>query len=198
MRLILVRHGLTDDNIEGILQGPVAKPLNEEGQRQAERLGRRLSIQKIDSIFSSDLSRAWATAQTISQHHPHTIPIIDRRLRERYVGDLGGRPFEDFMTAAEKEKTNSIRFRPVGGESSSDVARRAARWHEDVLRQRYGQLVVVVSHGAWLRSYLAWLFHGVVDERNRDYKHDNTGMSVIDLHESRPKLIRLNDTAHLA
>ncbi len=197
MRLILIRHGLTDENLTDILQSGQGESLNERGRQQAELLARRLSIHKIDGIYSSDLPRAWQTAQSISRTHRPLVPMVDRRLRERSVGVMGGRASGDFAEAANDDGLPHSHYRPRGGEALTDVAERAATWHEDALRRHYGQLVVVVTHGAWLRAYLNWLLHGNVDDRNRLYKHYNTGMTVIDLHESKPKLIMLNDISHL-
>lgn len=198
MRLILVRHGLTDDNVNGILQGQNGKPLNDRGRQQAESLAKRLSVHRVDGIFTSDLERAHQTAAIISRYHRHVVPHIDRRLRERAAGEHGGRPHDDFAQAARDQAAERTHYRSGGGETLVEVAHRASHWHHDLLLSHYGRLLVVVSHGAWLRGYLNWLLDGEVNNRNWDYKHYNTGMTVVDLHGSKPKLIMLNDISHLA
>ena len=62
-RLLLVRHGLTDHNVDRRVAGYTDIDLNEEGFRQAEKLSKRLADEKIDAAFSSDLQRAVDTAK---------------------------------------------------------------------------------------------------------------------------------------
>ena len=66
MKLFLTRHGQTDWNIAGRYQGQSDTPLNETGLRQAAQIAKRLSKETIHAIYTSDLSRAANTAQSIA------------------------------------------------------------------------------------------------------------------------------------
>ena len=90
LRLILARHGQTDWNVHHRYQGHAQVPLNGRGLQQAAALGRRLAGQGIDAIRSSDLPRAWMTAEVIAS--ACDLPIeLDPRLREMDFGDWQGR-----------------------------------------------------------------------------------------------------------
>ncbi len=80
--ILLVRHGETDWNRAKRLQGHLDISLNQEGITQANRLGKSLANESIDIAYSSDLSRAFDTAQAILAQRsiPH---FIDQSLRER-------------------------------------------------------------------------------------------------------------------
>ena len=67
MVLLIVRHGRTVANAEGLLQGRVDNPLDEEGVRQAKQIGAALG--PIDVVVSSPLQRALQTAEPLSLIH---------------------------------------------------------------------------------------------------------------------------------
>ena len=83
MKIFTVRHGQTNWNIERRLQGHTDTPLNAEGLAQAEKVAKRLSSEKVDAIYTSDLSRAFKTAEAINQHHNAKIitpPLLGQNL----------------------------------------------------------------------------------------------------------------------
>ncbi len=92
MLIGLVRHGKTDWNAEGKIQGQTDIPLNEEGKAQAIALANRLSGEERiwDAVVSSDLKRAFATAQIIAEKLGIPLLESDSRLRERYFGEVEG------------------------------------------------------------------------------------------------------------
>src|SRR5919201_5393932 len=67
-RLVLVRHAQSTWNVLGRIQGQLDPPLSERGREQAQRLGERLSAQRWAAFYSSDLARAWETAELIAQN----------------------------------------------------------------------------------------------------------------------------------
>ncbi|MDE3090678.1 MAG: histidine phosphatase family protein, partial [Chloroflexota bacterium] len=89
MRLLLIRHGETDWNNEGRIQGHTDTPLNARGFEQAKRLAARLACEKLDAIYTSPLARARATADLIAQEHG-VAAMLDDRLKEKYLGELEG------------------------------------------------------------------------------------------------------------
>lgn len=97
MRIGLIRHGLTDWNAAGRIQGQTDIPLNGEGREQAERLGRRLLTEEYqwDYIITSGLSRAQETGEIISKLL--NVPLLepDARLKERAFGQIEGLTSEE-------------------------------------------------------------------------------------------------------
>src|SRR5262249_4760161 len=87
--LFLFRHGETDWNREGRLQGHTDTPLNATGVAQAERLSESLRPHRLDAVVSSDLSRALTTAQIVAD--ALRVPLlVDPGLRETDVGAAEG------------------------------------------------------------------------------------------------------------
>ena len=87
--LFLFRHGETDWNREGRLQGHVDTPLNTTGLAQAHTLGKRLRQHRLDAVLSSDLSRARTTAQIVAMAIGAPL-FIETGLRETNVGEAEG------------------------------------------------------------------------------------------------------------
>ncbi|UZJ51395.1 hypothetical protein CBS101457_000715 [Exobasidium rhododendri] len=99
VRLLIVRHGETDCNVQGIIQGQLDTELNGVGRRQAEHAGAELSKHHIDEVYASPLRRAKDTADTIVAVHPHhgssqMAYWTDDRLKERAFGTLEGKTFD--------------------------------------------------------------------------------------------------------
>ena len=113
MRLILVRHGETEENIKKLIQGQLQGILTDNGKKQAGELAERLKHEKIDAIYTSDSARAYDTAKEVHKHHTNIPLLLDKRLRERYWGALEGRH------QSEKYKW------PEGAETDDDLVERA-------------------------------------------------------------------------
>ena len=87
MKIILTRHGRTVENDAGILQGHLPGTLNELGKSQAAKVAERLSSERIDRAYSSDLARAADTARAIMAFHPEAELRFTEELRESSLGD---------------------------------------------------------------------------------------------------------------
>jgi len=151
--LILIRHGETEWNSEGRLQGHEDVPLNRVGRAQADALGARLAAERFHALYSSDLKRALATAQRISAATGHEV-VRDTRLRERHLGVLQGVRRD---TADETKpdvfalyKASDPDYVIPGGESSRQFSARVLACIDDLLHRHAGETVVVVAHGGVL------------------------------------------------
>lgn len=89
MRLILVRHGETQENVDGIIQGWLDTKLNDNGIRQAKRASEGLN-ESFTEIYSSDLARCVDTAKFFRDKYLDVPYCEDFRLRERNYGDIQG------------------------------------------------------------------------------------------------------------
>lgn len=147
--IALIRHGVTDWNAQMRAQGHTDIPLNEEGLRQAERLGARLGGESWDFAYSSDLGRAMETARrAVAAHGLAVVP--DARLREMYLGQIEG------TTEAERNRRWGDNWRELdlGGETREAVAERGARAIHDIADRHSGKRVLVVSHGGLIGAAL--------------------------------------------
>lgn len=196
MKLIIVRHGYTDDLRQGIVQGHRPIPLNRRGQRQAKLLAQALKKLKVNHIYSSDIVRAKQTAEAIAVYHEHLTVTYLPVLREKDAGIFAGQSHR-YTKRVLKKKYYSYSHRPRGGESWSDVSERAVRSLRLFRRRHPRGTVLVVSHGGWISALLTYIFHGQKNKFHPEYHHHNTGVSIVRWVKQKPVLVQLNDTGHL-
>lgn len=154
-RLILVRHGQTDYNAEGRLQGQVDIPLNTTGRVQAEGVARALRNEPIDVIVSSPLVRALDTAQEISRSLGGLEVVVDDAVIEQGFGQwegLIGSEIESQWPDLYRDWRTSKAVPGIGMEERAVVGERFAGAARRLLAQHAGRTVLVVSHGAAIRS----------------------------------------------
>lgn len=155
-RVLLVRHGQTDANLEPIrVQGRLDVPLNQTGRRQAVELADRVAGLGLRALYSSDLSRARETAAAVAERTGLEV-IVDPRLAEGWRGRWEGHLFADIATqepeayAAWRRADEGFRF--PEGESLAEHRARTSAVLADV---REGPLpALVVTHGGTIRLAL--------------------------------------------
>jgi broad specificity phosphatase PhoE len=198
VRLLLIRHGQSRANVEGILQGATPGELTAHGHRQAEAVAGRLASVAPDLILSSDLRRARDTAEAIAVATGRSVEE-DGLLREWDVGAFEGRRPEELVAAAARAGLPLEAFAPPGGERLLDVAVRAGTVAERLVARRgegVGTLVVV-SHGDLLRALIGRLLGGGHDVGRR-FHLENSSVTEFRLVANDWRVERVNDTAHLA
>jgi broad specificity phosphatase PhoE len=145
VQIVLWRHGQTQWNAERRFQGQTDVPLNALGHQQADRAARLLAALRPRAIYSSDLSRAAATADRLAQLTGVTVQL-DKDLRERHGGSWEGLTDTEIRTGYPQAYAAWV---PPDGEPVVAVAERAADAFERVAGNlATGSLAVVVSHGA--------------------------------------------------
>jgi 2,3-bisphosphoglycerate-dependent phosphoglycerate mutase len=197
--LILLRHGETEWNAQGRLQGHLDSRLSPEGLRQADALAARLATVPIQALYSSDLGRAVETARRIAARTGHTV-VPDARLRERSLGILEG------LTWAEARQRHAAAVAAYeagapddvipGGESLSQRLRHTLGCLEELAVHHRGGRVAVVSHG----GVLALLFRhclGIPFQTPRAFSVLNACWNQFDVHEGRLRLVTWGDVSHL-
>lgn len=142
----LLRHGQTDWNVEGKLQGTSDIPLNETGQRQALAAAAAIKPTEWDLVVSSPLLRARATAQQIVESHDLGQLIIDDRLLERAFGEAEGLSYQEWKTLYDPA------IGVPGGENLEQLEIRATRMLNEYAEEFRGKRVLAVSHGAFIRK----------------------------------------------
>jgi glucosyl-3-phosphoglycerate phosphatase len=154
-RVVVLRHGRTGHNHTRIWQGQLDVPLDEVGRLQAKAAARALRELEPAAIVSSDLSRASATADVLAAVTGLRV-ILDPRLREVDAGRWEGLSGEEIVAAGDGDVLAGWRRGDdvaVGGaERPSDLGRRGAAALLDHAEALDGGTLVVVAHGAVLRT----------------------------------------------
>jgi 2,3-bisphosphoglycerate-dependent phosphoglycerate mutase/probable phosphoglycerate mutase len=161
-RLVLLRHGQTDHNVVGRMQGHIDSVLTELGREQAASVAPIVAGLRPDRLISSDLSRAADTAELISG--ATGLPLkLDTRLRETHLGEWQG------LTVAEVEEAwpgaiahwrADPEWAPPGGESRLEVVRRSRPVVEELDEELAGgpdSTVVLVAHGGLIAGLVCGL-----------------------------------------
>lgn len=155
--LIAVRHGETVWNAENRMQGHADISLSNRGLRQAHALATALACERLHAVYSSDLQRAYRTAQVINEHHRHPINA-DARLREIHLGTFEGLTRDEAMTRYgddyEKFFFSDGTFAMPTGETRRQLQQRVDDFLGEMVRRHPGERILVVTHGGVLISVL--------------------------------------------
>jgi broad specificity phosphatase PhoE len=163
--LLLVRHGETQANVDGLLLGRADPPLTDRGRRQAAALAGWLP--RPDRLVSSPLGRATATAAAFG------VPVeVDDRWIELDYGHLDGRPVSSVRPDQWRRWRADLSYRPTGGEALEDLARRVEGACADLAGEAADGVVVVVSHVSPIKAAVAWALGVTHDVAWRMYVED--------------------------
>ncbi|MEX2185261.1 MAG: histidine phosphatase family protein [Pirellulales bacterium] len=196
MILLLVRHGESQFNAAGRIQGQLDVPLSDTGRRQAAAVAERLAAEPLDALYCSPLSRALETAQAIAARHD--LPIqTDDRLMEIHAGDFQGLTREEMAAKfPEEERRWTAReadFRIGGGETRRELADRGKAVLESI-RQSGHEHVAVVAHGGILTAALKSLLE-IPIHRGPFHFYNAAVTRIVWNHEVT--IDSLNETQHL-
>jgi phosphoserine phosphatase len=195
MEIYLVRHGQTNDNIKNLMQGWKDTPLNETGKVQAYKLIPFFESKQIEVVYSSDLSRAYETAQIIA-HALNKYVFLDKQLREMYLGSWEGRSWQEieaefayFLGKPENEK-NALNIH--SGESYIEFQLRSIKVFKKIISNYLEKNILIVTHGGVIREIIAHIMH--INQNQKDaipirncsvskiyYHKEKDQFSIIDL-----------------
>ena len=159
-RLVLLRHGESQWNLENRFTGWVDVPLSPKGIEEAKQAGEKLRGLTFDRAFTSVLTRANETLRLVLEAIGQTtIPIEkDKALNERMYGDLQGlnkaETAQKYGDAQVKIWRRSYDVKPPGGESLKDTAERALPYYEKMIKPHLlkGETIIIAAHGNSLRA----------------------------------------------
>jgi len=198
IRWYLVRHGRTELNRDNRVQGHSQITLDEEGLVQARKLRDRLAGETFVAAFSSDLTRAQQTAQTILGNRNTTL-TASSDLREFDYGlwnNLTLAEVKDKYSSELSRMMDAQNFAPPGGESLIQVLERTGRFVTQVKTQVPEGNLLVVCHGGSLRGLIVHLL-GLPIDKLWSLQVDLTSLSIVDIHPNRAVLVLFNDVSHL-
>lgn len=200
MNLILVRHGESVWNRELRIQGQTNSELTANGIAQSHAVARVLAEEPIHAIYSSDLTRAIATAEIIAA--PHRLELrLDPRLREMSFGGLEGLTWQqvrdDYPDVKAALQSGAHQFKmPGGGESRDDLVTRALSALDDIAVRYPDQTICVVTHGG-LISWFTRHVLGIPRNVPSRLRPDNCAIHRFELYELGWHLRTFNERAHL-
>jgi len=191
--LLTVRHGETDWNREGRIQGWAPVGLNERGRDQARRLAGDLGDllgepPTVDRLVVSDLRRTRETAEVLRGELGLPEPTPERAFRERNVGVYQGLPADHVVERhpdlEDLGSVTGLSVTPEGGESLADLAERV-REGVGALRGSAGadDTVLLVTHGGPIRVLLADALASELDAAIREHAPSNCGLFAFELTE---------------
>lgn len=190
MLIGLIRHGLTDWNAVGKIQGQSDIPLNDEGRRQAEMLGDRLLQEpyRWDYCITSSLSRAAETGKIVAAKLGVPLLEPDDRIRERAYGQVEG------MTAEARETKwgKDWKLLSLGQESDEALQVRGLAFLEDITARFPGKNVLVISHGGFLAQLYTALYKDKYSERL-----GNLSLTILEKNEQEWNPLLYNCTRHI-
>lgn len=200
VHVFIARHGETDYNRKGMLQGRgIDAPLNERGQSQAKRLAEYLSNYQATSLISSSMTRAWQTASFYEEKTELTIQK-NKDLDEMDFGDYEGR----YMNEITKElddfqngwRGGDVSLKIPGGESPKEVFGRADNAARSYIDEADSATIMLFVHGRLIRILLSeWLGYGL--KNMHKIAHRNGAVNHLILKNGSFEPVYLNKADHL-
>ena len=199
MRLILVRHGLTEWNAGGRYQGQSNVALSDTGRKQARFLAERFPVRQLDAIYTSDLDRAKETAECVGKRLGLTV-CPEKAFRELSFGDWEGLTYQEISSRwpeeAEKLFTAPDELVIPHGETFRDLQKRALDKIYSLYEKHIDQTVAVFAHGAINKTILAGLMH-IPLHYLWSLRQDNTAVNILRLDDGYVMVELINSTSHL-
>lgn len=150
-QICVARHGETDWNIAGILQGWTDVSINARGRQQAHELAATLAGSGFSSVYSSPLSRALETAEIISRALQLAPPVCLEGLKERHFGAIQGVPKAELADLNPLLLQQILRRNPATsfeqGEPMDDFASRVLDAIVSIGERHSGERVLAITHG---------------------------------------------------
>ena len=199
MDLILVRHGETETNRLGKIQGVSQAPLNERGLDQAAAAARALADEKPFALYASPLRRAVQTAEAIASRTGVGV-VIEHGLIEMDVGEFEGltgrqlrERFPDVMRSWDEDAYNTVM---PGGESLADVSERAWGTVGRLAEVHADETVVAVTHNFTIQMVLCTAL-GMPPNNFRRLRVDLGSITRLSVNSERTVQVSVNETGHL-
>ncbi len=201
--LLLIRHGETDWNNQGRLQGTTDVPLNEEGRSQARALAEHLADWPLAGVWSSPLSRALETAEAVAQVHGLAVSC-NRDLREIEMGQWEGLTIPEVkerwgghFDQWSSDPVNSLP--PPDGEDFVGFQNRGMAALAEIAAQ-YGEdkQVAVICHGGFIRAVMMRILENSPGNEDIDLWFDNCSITRLRWQADNDVMIgQYNDNGHL-
>jgi len=198
-RIFLVRHGNTRANSTERFWGRTDVELSAHGLKQAEQLRDRLSSEKIDTIYTSNLRRASITAGIIASHHEAEI-ITCPELQEINFGKVEGLTFTEinqrYPELVDTWLSREPGFRFPEGESVGEFNKRVTKFLGILTKHTTEESILIVAHSGTLRLLICNLL-GIEPRYWRQFRVDLASLSMLETYHQGAILNSINDVSHL-
>jgi len=206
-RVLVVRHGETDWNLHGRMQGWAPVPLNGTGREQADAVGRYLAREyDVDRVVSSDLHRTRETTERVTAHVDAPV-AYDRAWRERHIGVYQGLEYEDVVERFPEFAIGETGFEaadrvPESGESLLDVRERVVEAWGVLLDDEAGasgddgewETTLLVTHGGPINLLLGHLKGMDARTSLREHSQSNCAVNELRVDDDGVEVVRENVT----
>jgi len=190
VKLYLVRHGETECNKKGVYMGSTDVPLNETGIRQGEILREKLKDVRFDKIITSPYSRAYKTAEIISQENQIEI---DNKLTEIDFGVFEGLSYKEISKKYPKEVSfwskDWINVAPPQGEKFIDFYNRVVEATNTIVS--YNKDILIVSHEGPLKVLISSMLKLPI-EGFWNFRFNHGCYSVLEIIDNHPVINAIN------
>ncbi|MDD6154066.1 MAG: histidine phosphatase family protein [Eubacteriales bacterium] len=199
MKIYIIRHGETNANISGIVDGWVDIPLNSKGRKLAQITAKKMADIKFDKVISSPLKRAYETAEIILKYNDAESPVIETedRLKEMYWGEwecLSLSPAN--FNIPNKENFNKFYTDPYDfvpaedGESIRDVVERTGEFYNELIHREdlKDSTILLSTHGFAMRCLMQSVYKDTTDFWHGGVP-DNCAVQIIDVRDGVSHLI---------
>jgi broad specificity phosphatase PhoE len=197
--LHIIRHGATDWNQSGRIQGHLDPPLNNAGRTQAHQVSQRLVQLGPAALYSSDLQRAYETAQIIGAATGAQV-IQKPGLREINFGIWQGWTSQEIRERDPEgysaRRDNPYDVTPPGGETWRRFYDRAVLTVQEILASTDAQRITVVAHSG-VCTVLGLRALGLDCTGKRTFGNDNCAIHTIAITDDNWRAVTLNDATHL-
>ncbi len=197
--IFLVRHGQTDYNLKGIIQGRgINSELNEKGRAQAQAFFNHYQHEVFDHILVSALTRTHQTLEPFAKagyllnQHPE-LDEIDWGVHEGQGGDP--KLAEEYQYLTSRWRDGYLEDRIAGGESPLDLQIRQRLFIDEIL-PNYGKRVLICSHGRAIRSMLCNMLNLPLSQMD-DFPHTNCSLYKLHMVDGKFEIVMFNNTEHL-
>jgi alpha-ribazole phosphatase/probable phosphoglycerate mutase len=193
--LYLIRHGHTKGADEYRYKGHTDVELSERGRQQLTLLARQMQTSgiRLSALYCSDLKRALQSAEILGRVLDVKVTEVSD-LRERNFGEWEGMSFSEISEAYPVEfnnwKKDPLRFHPPKGESTIEVAERALKTLEEIMKRHLGESFGVVAHGGINRVILCH-FLGLPLHNLFRIEQDYGCLNIIDMYPDGNPVVRL-------
>ena len=200
-KIFIVRHGQTSGNRARKYFGITDIELNEEGIIQAGLISKRLERENICRIYSSNLKRAFKTAEIIAKTHKINVES-KKDLMEINFGDWEGLSFQEIQKSYPHEfskwQNNIMDFTIPHGESVLELKKRVELAFSEILNSAVENNVVIVTHGGPIRVILSKILSpNALETTFWKIKQDNAALNIIENMDNTQVISLINDTSHL-
>ena len=200
MKIYITRHGETEWNREGRMQGWENSRLTEKGISNAKKLGESLKNVDFDCIFCSPLGRTVETAEQIRGERDIQI-VLNDSLKEMHFGVWDGMMHSEIKKIFPEQHKNFWEkphlYEPIQGESYTEFVERVRIGFYDIIDNAYGENILIVTHTCVKKAIYSFIKNIPIENFwDPPFMYD-TCLTILEKNENEIRFILEGDTSHL-